>query len=183
MNNLKNLSLIDLEKEREEFEINWLSLGGKLDNFEYTTDQMYSLSKEASKKLSEQDKLISIMIINQSWSYWLNFARANQAEDEYRKVYNEKDHAELVADAAIEEINRLKQEERKYKEKHGQLIGKIHALEKKLGRYESNDYVLVPRNPEISLIDRIDSLLCFPDVTTLESYKAIIVAVENKDVH
>lgn len=72
--------MIDLEKEREAFEINWLSLGGKLDNFEYTTDQMYSLSKEASKKLSEQDKLISIMIINQSWSYWLNFARANQAE-------------------------------------------------------------------------------------------------------
>lgn len=72
--------MIDLEKEREAFEINWLSLGGKLDNFEYTTDQMYSLSKEASKKLSEQDKLISIMIINQSWSYWLNFARSNQAE-------------------------------------------------------------------------------------------------------
>ncbi len=72
--------MIDLEKEREAFETNWLSLGGKLDNFEYTTDQMYSLSKEASKKLSEQDKLISIMIINQSWSYWLNFARAKQAE-------------------------------------------------------------------------------------------------------
>lgn len=72
--------MIDLEKEREAFEINWLSLGGKLDNFEYTTDQMYSLSKEATKKLSEQDKLISIMIINQSWSYWLNFARAKQAE-------------------------------------------------------------------------------------------------------
>lgn len=84
----------------------------------------------------------------------------------------------LIQDIIMLEITELKEEEIKYKEKYGKLIGKIHALEKKLGRYESNDYVLLPRNPVSSLTDLIDSLLCFPDVTTLETYKAIIEAVE-----
>ena len=44
------------------------------------------------------------------------------------------------AKLAQEEIN-------KCKEKYGKLIGKIHALENKLGRYKSDDYVSVPRKP------------------------------------
>lgn len=57
----------------------------------------------------------------------------------------------------------------------------ITELKQKLARYENPDYVLVPRNPEKSLIDLADSLLCFPDVTTLEAYKAIIEAVEKEN--
>lgn len=114
------------------------------------------------------------------------------AQDEYRKVYNEKDHAELVADAAIEEINRLKQEEIKYKEKHGQLIGKIHALEKKLARYENPDYVLVPRRPSILMLSILDKAIKEANTRNaytqdrLESipsvaYKAMIEAVEKEN--
>lgn len=88
---------------------------------------------------------------DQLWQGWKKRAKLAQAEinkerEQFTEYYVDTAHLE-------DEITELKKEEIKYKEKHGQLVGKIHALEKKLARYENPDYVLVPRMPDPNVFE------------------------------
>lgn len=71
--------MIDLNKEREAFEQEWIKLGGHLLYVEFTSDKMYGLS-DGAKVLTENDKAILLSTINTAWAHWVICARQKQAE-------------------------------------------------------------------------------------------------------
>lgn len=103
---------------------------------------------------------------------YLRFKEINKEREHYTEYHIDTAHLK-------DEITELKKEEIKYKEKHGQLIGKIHVLEKKLARYENPDYVLVPREPTAGMLEALDRHDNFYDCPAwLDSDDAYIAMIE-----
>lgn len=84
------------------------------------------------------------------------------------------------AELAQSEINKEREQATEYYVDCEHLKEEINDLKQKLARYENPDYVLVPREPTKEVVDVADSLLLF-HASTLESYKAMIEAVEKDD--
>lgn len=158
--------MIDLDKEREAFEDAYQH--HRFIKHVYRAGNHYSVMPNLN--IAKDKKKIIVDLANSSWNAWQRCSLRAQ-----------------------EEITELKKEEIKYKEKHGQLIGKIHALEKKLARYENPDYVLVPRKPKKKILSKIGidirkanfinaySQDALEKSIPLIAYKAIIEAVEKED--
>ncbi|MCU4413297.1 DUF551 domain-containing protein [Acinetobacter sp. WU_MDCI_Axc73] len=79
--------MIDLEKEYQEFENNWLLMGASFKNFYLGEDKMYHL-KDGANNLTNTEKTLSLSCINTSLAFWLTQARAKQAEIDSLKAEN-----------------------------------------------------------------------------------------------
>lgn len=105
------------------------------------------------------------------------------AEYNMREPHSPDEECELVGWIARAEL--ADAEEFKYKSLNGELIGKLHALQKKLARYENPDYVLVPKVPCDKMLTALyDALEVYYDDWSFNAdlaYKGLIEAVENDD--
>lgn len=158
MNNTKGLILINLDKERTEFESRRF---GEFNNVEFEKNKYWDIGHYKGKT-NHSDDLEEANEMSYSWFAWVERAVLAQ-----------------------EEINKLKKEEIKYKEKYGKLIGKIHALESKLTDYENPNYVLVPRRPTNEIRKALESGFEFAhsesNYDAWSGYKAMIEAVEEEN--
>lgn len=100
---------MNIEKERVVFEKTYGSL---INDFTYINDDFYIYGKYQSNVSTRQGDYRSDMI-TQSWNTWVERAKLAHQEtqalqEELIKTNAEKLHAQMVADAAIEELNALK---------------------------------------------------------------------------
>lgn len=116
--------MVDLEKERQAFE-EWYT---KLNNFpDFVADSVFAADSDDYRKYHNHHT-------EESFFIWKSL------KAEINKLSNEKFHAELVCEAAIEEVNRLKA---------------------KLAKLESGEYVIVPKEcPDPIFADKLFDLLC-----------------------
>lgn len=173
--------MVDLQKEHVAFE-------GSLSVWITHLDFYLQTWEEVSNSYA-------CMTIQWYWEVWLN--RAKLAQQEKQKLINERDHASLVCDSAIEEIGGLKA---KLDAKHKAFIflddcriewykafmrkcEENKQLKSKLAEYESKDVAVVPREPNFDMLNDGWSAIGYDSIDESDIasvYKAMIKAGEIK---
>lgn len=148
MNNTKDISLIDLDKERAEFESRRVD---EFNNVEFEKNKYWDIGHYKAKTNSIDD-LEEANELSYSWFAWVERAVLAQAEiNKLKKEIAYLNNARKDSNGHILSLNQKVEKleiENKTMEHNNVWLNKQYAgLESKLTDYESPDYVLVTRKP------------------------------------
>lgn len=181
--------MIDLVKEREAFEATRV---GEFVNVEFEVND-YWKTGHYKEKTSHYEDLEESHTLSMSWFAWLARAELAQAEiTELKQKLAESEAKQSMwrdeKNHAIKRWHDITQDYNEKKQKHGEMIGKIHAMKKKLARYENPDFVLVPRVATKEMLNALDrGFYCdfydntFTTFDAYEAHKYMIEAVSKSD--